>query len=397
MNIAEISPRQRVNTALRHKTPDRIPVDFLATPEIWRQLASRLGSDAALPDASAFFDPAWEAVLQHLQVDCRVVSYDQFCQPPGAALHPGAVVDWFGSASRSTPNRMWRQQTPQGDLYDIWGHHLRLAEHAAGAYETFASYPLAGARSIEDLKTHPWPEPDWWDFAPLPQVLASLDEQGGYHLRFRIGSVFETAWQLRGMEAFFMDLATDPSIPLYIMDRITDVLVENTRQVLNLAAERIDMLYFYDDVATQQSLMISKSMWQRFIRPRHSRIIDVAKSFKKPVMYHCDGAIYFLIPELIEMGVDVLNPIQTDAKGMQALRLKEEFGDRLCFHGGIDIIELLPKGSVEDVRSAVRESVRVLGAQGGYILSSSHHIQPDTPLENITAMYDLELRSQGRA
>jgi uroporphyrinogen decarboxylase len=194
------------------------------------------------------------------------------------------------------------------------------------------------------------------------------------------------------MQEFLMDLAIDATIPLYIMDCLTNIHVENTLRVLETAGDQIDMVYFYDDVATQQSLMVSKEMWNKYIRPYHQRIINVAKDFSKPVMYHCDGAIYPLLPDLIDMGVDLLNPIQADAKDMLPEKLKTECGDQLSFHGGIDIIETLRKGNVEDVQSEVRDRIRVLGQGGGYIMASSHHIQSDTPLKNIIAMYDLTLR-----
>jgi len=138
--------------------------------------------------------------------------------------------------------------------------------------------------------------------------------------------------------------------------------------------------------------MISKNMWRNYVRPRHSKVIDVAKSFGKAVMYHCDGAIYPLVGELIDMGIDVLNPIQPNAKDMSPDRLKREFGERLCFHGGVDIVGTLPKGTPGDVAAEVTERVRVMGENGGFILASSHHIQPDTPLENVLAMYRTELR-----
>ncbi len=152
------------------------------------------------------------------------------------------------------------------------------------------------------------------------------------------------------------------------------------------------MVYFYDDVATQNSLMISKAMWENFIKPKHKRIIDVSKAHNKRVMYHCDGALYPLIPDLIDLGIDVLNPIQADAKDMHPTRLKTEFGDQLSFHGGIDIIQTLPKGTADDVRNEVKTRISQLGINGGYIMASSHHIQADTPLENIEAMYDLSIR-----
>ena len=391
----DLGPRERVKTALQHVEPDRVPVDFLATPEIWKHLVDHLKPDADVVGSSEYFEPAWEAILRHFEVDCRVLAYDQFCKPPESILHKGARVDWWAALSRSTPNRMWRQITPEGDSYDIWGHHIRVVANPTGAYEEYASWQLSRAQTVDDLKGHPWPEPDWWDFSPLPEVLEHLDRGGECHIRFRIGSVFEVAWQLRGMQEFLMDLALDPSIPLYIMDRLADVYVENTRRVLELAGDRLDMVYLYDDVATQKSLVMSHEMWQKYIRPRHAKIIEVAKTYGKSVMYHCDGAIYPLIPELIDLGVDVLNPVQADAVGMEPERLKGEFGDRLSFHGGIDIIKTLPKGSVENVRAEVRERVSVLGKNGGYILASSHHIQSDTPLENVLTMYDLALRYRG--
>ena len=392
-----VTPRQRVLTALRHEQPDRLPVDFLATPEIWRRLQDRLGVQSRPLSDEDFFDPAWESILQRFAVDCRVISYDQFCRPPAQALLPGARIDWWNALSRSTPNRMWRQELPDGTARDIWGHVIRIVNNPTGAYEEYAVWPLAAAGSVEDLKSHPWPEPDWWDFTPLRGLLAQYDAQEEYHLRFRIGSVFEIAWQLRGMQEFLMDMVNQPEIPQYIMERLTEIYVENTRRVLELAGDRLDMVYFYDDVATQQNLMISARMWRRVIKPLHQRIIDVAKTFGKPVMYHCDGALYPLIPELIDMGVDLLNPVQADAAGMDPQRLKDEFGDRLSFHGGIDIIKTLPRGSVGDVKAEVAERMRVLGRNGGYILASSHHIQSDTPLDNVYAMYNLTGRTQTAA
>jgi uroporphyrinogen decarboxylase len=391
-NTGEMTPRERVATALAHREPDRVPVDMLATTEVWDKLVAHLQPDTSGIGYAEYFDPAREAVLRHLQVDCRLVSYDMFCHPPEAALKPGARVDWWRAFSRSTPNRMWRQANPDGTLNDIWGVHFQIEEHAFGNYEGLASSPLGAADTVEDLKQHRWPDSDWWDFSDLPGLLAELDKHQEYHVRFRIGSIFEISWQLCGMEKFLVDLGMNPAVPLYIMDRINEVLLENTRRVLELAGDRLDLMYFYDDVATQNSLLISPKMWQEYIRPRHARLVELCHSYGKPVMYHCDGSIYRLIPELIEMGIDVLNPIQPDAKDMQDVRLKAEFGDRLTFHGGIDIIRTLPRGTPAVVAAEVQDRVQALGKGGGYILCSSHHIQPDTPVDNILAMYDPALR-----
>jgi uroporphyrinogen decarboxylase len=392
MNPQKIIPRERVMIALGHEEPDRVPVDFLATPEIWHRLVELLQPDTDAVGPSDYFDPAWEAILRHFEVDCRLLSYDQFFNPPDSILRPHARVDWWSSLSRSLPNRMWRQRLPTGDFYSLWGQHIRLVNNPTGAYEAFASWPLHQVNSLAALQQYPWPEPDWWDFSPLPNIIQQLDAHEEYHLRFRIGSIFETAWQLRGLQELLMDLVTSPATPLYIMDRLTEISVELTRRVLQLVGDRLDMLYFYDDVATQNSLLISPEMWRKYIRPRHVQLVELAKTYGLPVMYHCDGAIYPLIPELIELGIDLLNPVQADAKGMGPAHLKAEFGDQLSFHGGVDIIKTLPRGTVAEVCHEVRERVQVLGRQGGYIMASSHHIQSDTPLANVLAMYDVALR-----
>ena len=371
--------RDRVLTALAHRRPDRAPADFLATPAIWDALVERLGvEDADVP--AEWFDPRREAVLRALEIDCRVLSYDMFCAPTGGG------VDWWGSADRSTPARMWRRQEADGTSSDVWG----VARRRVGPYDEIAAFPLAGAESPADLDAYPWPEPDWWDFGPLPEVLRALE---GHHVRYRIGSVFELAWQLRGMEELFLDLAVGNGIPGALMSRITDIHVENTRRALDAADGRIDLLYFYDDVAGQESLLMSPETWRREIRPHHARLVELAHGRGIPVMYHCDGALSPLIPELIDLGVDVLNPIQPTARGMEPGRLKDEFGDRLAFHGGIDIVGTLPGGTPESVAEEVRGCVEILGRGGGYVLCSSHHIQPDTPVDNVLAMYDPALRS----
>jgi uroporphyrinogen decarboxylase len=386
-----ITSRERVKKAIAHQEPDRMPVDFLATPEVWEAMIDRLESELEHVEKSDFFDSRWESLLRYLEVDCRVLSYDQFISVPDSMLKSGEV-DWWKSMSRSTPNRMWRLVTPDGIWRSIWGHTMQISEYSLGAYEEIVDPPFQDAANIEDLKKHQWPDPSWWDFSSLPDALAQLDQNEELHIRFRIGSVFELAWQLRGMEQFLQDMILQPEMPAYIMDKLTEVYVENTRRVMEQAGDRIDMFYVYDDVAAQNNLLISKKMWFEQIRPRHEKIFSVVREYKKPMMYHTDGAVAALIPELIDLGVDVLNPIQVDAPGMDPRELKAEYGERLSFHGGIDIIKTLPKGTCEEVREEVVERRQILGEQGGYIMASSHHIQPGTPIDNILAMYDINIR-----
>ena len=387
-----LSSRSRVKTALDHNQPDRTPVDFLATPEIWQVMVKNVDIDEYEVKDSNLFIKEWEAVLRFLQVDCRRCSSDQFYCPPESTLKNNAIIDWYGSLIRSTPNRFWSQVSDEGYIYDLWNHCFKRIETEFGSYDNYCNFPLEDAKTISDVKNHDWPKPEYWDYKLAQEFVNTLDFYQEYHIRFRVGGIFETAWQLTGMTNFLTDLITSPKIPEYIMDLITDIHVENIREVSSVLNDRLDMIYFYDDVASQKNLLMSRDMWMKYIRPRQQRIIDEAKEFDIPVMYHSDGAISEIIPDLIDMGVDLLNPIQCNLPGMDPKELKSKYGNKISFHGGIDIQDTLPHGTPNEVQKEVLERISVLGENGGYIMSSSHHIQPDSPIQNVLAMYDLSLR-----
>jgi uroporphyrinogen decarboxylase len=174
------------------------------------------------------------------------------------------------------------------------------------------------------------------------------------------------------------------------MDRFTDIYIENTRRVIEAAGGLLDMVYTYDDVGMQEGLLLSPRMWRQYILPRHGRLNSAIRDAAHPVkiMYHSCGAVFPLIKAFIQdMGIDVLNPLQPRAAGMDMGRIKAEFGDRLSFHGAVDIQHTLPHGTPADVQAEVLDRCRVLGRDGGYICTSAHYIQADTPLRNIIALY----------
>jgi uroporphyrinogen decarboxylase len=364
--------RDRVNDAIGHRRPDRTPRDFAAVPEIWRRLQEHFGTSNR------------GEVLIRLGVDCRIVSYDSFCQDPEVDVRE---VDIHASQERSSVGGMWRHLLADGSDRDIWGAHRRKVANAFGVLEQFTSHPLAGATSLEDLKHYRWPQPAWWDFRGLSQAILALNDAAVYHIRYRVGSVFETAWSLVGFERFLCDLAVQPELPAYLMERIAEVHLANLETVLRMAGKQIDLVYFYDDLASQNGLLISPAMYDRFIRPHHQRLIDLSARFGKPAMMHSCGSVYSLLPRLIEMGLTVLNPVQPRAKDMAHEKLFREFGGRIAFHGGIDIQDILRRATPDQLREHIASTCKLLGAQGGYIMSGSHHIQADTPLENILAMY----------
>jgi uroporphyrinogen decarboxylase len=182
-------------------------------------------------------------------------------------------------------------------------------------------------------------------------------------------------------------LALKPELLEYMMGRITEVHEENLRRVLESSSDLIDIVYFFDDVASQNSLLMSPAMYTGTIQPYHQRIIDLAARYDKPVMMHCCGSVYPLIDRFIDMGLSILNPVQPSARNMNPEKLAADFGERISFHGGIDVQQFLPFATPEQVREKVGHTCGVLGRQGGYIMSGSHHFQPDIPLENILAMY----------
>lgn len=370
----DYSHKDRVNQAISFLKPDRTPRDFAAVPEVWHKLGDYFG----VHDRGK--------ILQYLDTDCRVVSYDSFCQHPSIS---SSDVDENASMERSSIGGMWRKLEPDGSTRDIWGAHRRKVLHKYGAYDEFVSYPLENAQSLDDLNRYDWPQPQWWDFSGLRLAIDALNKKVVYNIRYRVGSVFETAWSLYGFENLLTDLAMRPQWPLNIMEHVAKVHLTNLKVVLEMAADQIDIVYFYDDIASQNSLLISPQMYKDYIQPYHSEIINISKKYGKPVMMHCCGSIYPLIEEFIEMGLAILNPIQPIAMNMNPEKLADEFSGRIAFHGGIDIQQLLPSGTPSEVEEQVEYNSRVLGKNGGYIMAGSHHIQADTPIKNILAMYNV--------
>lgn len=378
MSHKDSSHKLRVNQAVRFQKPDRTPKDFAAVPEVWEKLATFFGTSDR------------KEILKQLDVDCRIVYYDNFCSPPGEEHYD---VDFNASQERASLSGMWRKIERDGSTRDIWGAHRKRVKTPFGRFDEFASFPLENASSVADLKKYNWPTPDWWDFSQLADYIDDLNDAAYYNIRYRVGSFFETAWSLYNFEKFQLDLAMNPEMPLYILERIAEVHYENVRRVLEIAGDKIDIVYFYDDVASQENLLISPAMYEEFIQPFHQKLIDIAADHNKPTMMHCCGSVYTLIPTLIEMGLNILNPIQPTARNMNPEKLSQEFGGKIAFHGGIDVQQFMQKATPQQVCERVDYVSKTLGENGGYILSGSHHVQADIPLENILAMYGIMTKS----
>jgi len=337
----DTSHKDRVNQAIQFQKSDRTPRDFAAVPEIWEKLAQYFGTENR------------KETLKKLDVDCRIVYYDNFCQHPQVEL---STVNLNASQERASLSGMWRKIEADGTSRDIWGAHRKRVETPFGYLDEYASYPLQSAQTIDDLKKYQWPQPDWWDFKNLRAYINDLNDSAIYNIRYRVGSFFETAWSLYNFEKFQLELAMNPEMPLYIMERIAEVHYENLRR-------------------------------EQFVQPFHKKLIDIAAGYGKPTMMHCCGSVYMLIPKFIEMGLKILNPIQPAAKNMNPEKLAQEFGGQIAFHGGIDVQQFLQKATPDQVKVKVEYTSDVLGKNGGYIMAGSHHLQADIPLENVLAMY----------
>ena len=271
---------------------------------------------------------------------------------------------------------------------DIWGVRRKAVSYGSGSYDEIDFYPLAGAASIDDLARHPFPQTSVYDYAGFPAIIAAAQAEGDRCLMVANGNIFETAWYMRGLEQMFMDMVLDPEFAHHLLEKVTDFYVEHFTRMLEAADGTVDLAFTADDIGGQRGLLMSLDMWERFVKPCHVRLNHAIHQYGVKVIYHTDGSVMDAVDGLIDMGIDVLQALQFNAEGMDPVALKRDFGDRLCFEGGICVQSTLPFGTPDDVRREVRDRKRVLGKDGGYILGPSHWIQAGTPPENIVAMFD---------
>ena len=274
---------------------------------------------------------------------------------------------------------------------DIWGVERREVSFGAGEYSEISRHPLAGAMDMDDLARHRWPTTEWFDYSTLPGAVAAARAESDTALIVMNGNPFECSWYMRGFQRMLEDMLINPDLAHAILRRVTDFLAEHFRRMLAAAGGEIDLAFTADDIAGQNGLLVSPELWRRFIMPCHVELNRVIHEFGAKVVYHSDGAVTRAVPWLIEMGIDVLQALQFDAADMDPASLKRDFGDRLCFEGGVSVQKTLPFGTADHVRAEVCHLISTLGESGGYILGPSHVIQAGTPPENIVAMFDAAL------
>ena len=346
----ELTPRERVRLALAHQETDRVPIAMVC---------------------AGINPPAYEA-LRALLARERGLTVEAYLKP---------LID-----IKSVGPKYVGPKLGQGE--DSWGVRRRPVSYGSGSYSEIEFYPLAKAADPGDLTAHRWPTVEWYDYSVLPEAIAASRKEGEHCLMIANGNIFETSWYMRGFEQMFMDLITNPEMADAIFKRVCDFYVEHFRRMLAAAKGEVDLAFTADDIAGQQGLLMSLDMWSKHIKPHHARLNRTIHEFGVKVAYHSDGAVMDAVPGLMEMGIDVLQALQFDAKDMDPRALKERYGDRLCFEGGVSVQKTLPFGTADDVRREVEERIRVLGRNGGYILGPSHAIQAGTPPENVLALFD---------
>jgi uroporphyrinogen decarboxylase len=270
---------------------------------------------------------------------------------------------------------------------DRWGVERALPEGAGHFY--VSRPPLATAERISDLRAYPWPQPniDWMELRDQARDLRT-STQRALVLNLEVGFLHQVQF-VRGFDRWLMDLALDPDFAGMLMDLVLEVWLTEAEAMIDAVRENADIVIYADDIAFQAGPMVSPNMYETLLKPRQIRVFDLLRRSGMKVLYHSCGDVRPLIPDLIEMGVQALNPVQVSAGGMMdTAALKREWGTALTFWGGIDTHSVLSLGNPSAVRNEVWRRLDDLAKDGGYVLTSVHNIQPDVPAENVNAMFD---------
>ncbi len=346
-----MTSRQRVLNAFERQKTDRPPSSLRCTPEVWEALEAHFGVETPID------------VLDKLDVDMRWVA-----------------VPFIGPKERSTP-------TLGGEGVDMWGCVNRAAKNEYNTYYEIVEHPLAKCETVEQVMEHDWPSLDWWDYSKIKDVIRANKKNGDRAIMYFAGGAFETPWYIRGMEQFFMDLYENPEIVTAICSKVRDYYYGRALRVLEAADGEIDIIGSGGDIGGQQCLMLSPDKWRELILPHTAGLITPFREMGLGTFYHSCGSVHQVIPDLAGVGLDVLDPIQVTAGGMDPESLFSRFGDIISYHGAIDEVELLPHATAKEVYDETTRIISVLGGNHGYVVSPSHQVQGDTSVENVLAIF----------
>lgn len=347
-----MTARERWLAVVERGTPDRVPLYYRATEEAHEKLMAYTGC------------ADMDELCERLHIDRMAGVGPRYVGPP----------------------------IPEGE--DLYGRRVEYFEYEGGIYHKCINNPLARFESAAQIEAeYRWPTADWFDYADLPQQIEGKEDQvitgGG-------SEPFLTYKDLRGDEQAFIDLVEDPELVHYCVDKLYGYCYENTRRIYEAIPGKVMVTSVAEDMGSQDRLLYSREHLDEFFFPHMKRMMDLAHEAGAYVDTHSDGAVREIIPDLLDMGMDILNPVQWRCAGMEREGLKRDFGDRLIFEGAMDNQHTLPFATVEEVRQEVRDNLRILGEGGGFILTPCHNIQVVGPPENVVAMYETAYE-EGRA
>jgi len=344
-----MTSKQRALAAVNHQTTDRIPITFDAEEEVYAALYDHLNLRTK------------EALFDRLHVDTWMIL-------PGNFMYP-------------------KSEEQKTEKTSIWGYRVKVTAYSGGTYDELYFSPLAGKHEIADIRNHDWTGPQTLDFSHF-QTEAQAHAGRAVIGVFTWGAYFIASF-VRGMEELMMDFAMRSDYADYLIKTITEKILTALDTLLEEHGEGIDIVYMADDYCSQRGPLFSPDMFKHYVQPYLKEVAARCHKHDKKFLLHCCGAVRPLLPMIIDAGVDMLEPIQIRAEGMDPAGLKRDFGKHLCFYGGVDLQQILPKGTPQQVADEVRRLTDILGKGGGYIIGPGHtYIQPDTPLPNILMMYE---------
>jgi len=351
---------ERVKLAMQHKQPDRIPIDYWATSEVNAKLLEYFGFTSQ------------EEILKHFDSDFRYIEGPKYIGPELTVRPDGSKEDHYGVPRRSVS----------------YGEGAK-----GGTYSEVTEYPLEKAVSVDEIESYAkWPKPEWFDYECIRQQAKTARQTGKVVAfmgdRLNRCAQLKPAMYVRGVEQILMDTVLNPEIAKTIFRKIADFYCEYASRTLEAAEGNIDIFFTGDDFGTQNNLFMPPAMWQDLLRDGFKRFIDIGHKNNCLVAHHSCGCVLPILSDIVECGLDILNPLQPDVAQMDYEKIKEQFGNKISFHGAISIQKTMPYGSVEDVRNEVADRAEKLGPNGGYIFCTAHNIQADTPIENIIALFD---------
>lgn len=372
--MSALTPRERLLTALKHQEPDRIPLDlggFVSTIE-------------AIPfdDLKKYMKKKWETqcfLRDHVDI-------------------PEELLVKFGIDTRyvriKAPKKWKKVIEPDNSYLDEWG--TRWKKTPSSPYWDPADFPLKNA-TIDDLDKVPWPDPDDPGRTEgLREEVKRLRESTNYAIVADgpFLGVFEACWVcLRGPEKFFIDMALDKPFVKALFEKVIDIQLRIMKHYLEAVGDLIDVMVVGDDLGGENGPLISPASYREMVKPYHKKLWSFVKKNTNAYLFlHSCGSITRFIPDLIELGIDIINPVQVAAKDMDSKMLKKNFGDKMTFWGGIDTQKVMPYGTPEDVEGEVKKRIADLAPGGGFVLTAVHNIQPGVPPENILRMYEAALK-----